>query len=72
MSMNWRETEANLQRKDKIINKLLQELCDIQSACIGELTMGYKMDANSIGNKISETTEMTHPELVEHLKRGEK
>ena len=47
--------------------KLLQELCDIQSQCIGELAMDYKLDAQSIGESIHNVTGMTNPELIKHL-----
>lgn len=48
--------------------KLLQELCSIQGQCIGELAMGYKLDAQSVGESISEVTGMTNPKLIKHLK----
>lgn len=42
-------------------------LCDIQGMCIGELAMGYNLDACQIGAMISEATGMTHPEIYEKL-----
>lgn len=47
--------------------KLLVALCDIQGMCIGDIAMGYKLDAESIGAMIYETTGLTHPELSEKL-----
>ena len=48
-------------------SKLLSVLCDIQGMCIGEIAMGYKLDAESIGMMIYEATGLTHPELSEKL-----
>ena len=47
--------------------KLLIALCDIQSMCIGDIAMGYKLDPESIGMMIYEATGMTHPELSAKL-----
>ncbi|CAM0035518.1 hypothetical protein VPHD164_0029 [Vibrio phage D164] len=49
------------------ITKLLGALCDIQGMCIGNIAMGYKLDADSIGMMIYETTGLTHPELLAKL-----
>ena len=49
--------------------KLLRELCDIQSQCIGEIAMGFNLDSQSIGQSISSVTGMAHPELVKYLER---
>ncbi len=49
---------------------LLQCLFEIQSECIGELAMGYKLDAQSIGESITQTTKLAHPELLELLERN--
>ena len=38
-------------------------LADISSMCVGQLTMGYPLDANSIGQMIFEATGMTQLEL---------
>lgn len=48
--------------------KLLSCLYDIQQMCIGEITMNYKLDAEHIGDMISETTGMNVRELEEKLK----
>ena len=48
--------------------KLLSCLFDIQQLCIGEIAMNYKLDAEYIGRRISETTEMTVIELEDKLK----
>ena len=51
--------------------KLLSCLYDIQQMCIGEIAMNYRLDAEYIGNMISETTGMTVRELEERLKHGQ-
>lgn len=51
--------------------KLLDCLSDIQQACIGEIAMGYDLDAEYIGRKISEVTGKTAPELLEYLRERE-
>lgn len=48
---------------------LLQSLYEIQSECIGELAMGYKVDAQGIGERISIVTGLTNPELLQLLER---
>tara|TARA_R110002153_G_scaffold130436_1_gene279317 strand:- start:558 stop:917 length:360 start_codon:yes stop_codon:yes gene_type:complete len=48
--------------------KMLECLCDISDACIGQLTMSYSLDAEGIGNSIYKATGMTNPELNEALK----
>ncbi len=48
---------------------LLQSLYEIQSECIGELAMGYKVDAQGIGSRISIVTGLTNPELLQLLER---
>ena len=52
--------------------KLLKCLSEIQGMCIGELAMGYKLDAQSIGQMIYEATEKTEPLLRAHIKQLEK
>lgn len=62
-----RLTEENAKlRQEKEI--LLHELCSIQSACIGQIAMGYSLDAEVIGQGISIATGMTNPELNKLLK----
>ena len=52
----------------RVVNKkLLQQLCDIQGECIGEIAMGYNLCAEQMGQSISMTTGMTHPELMKYL-----
>lgn len=46
-------------------SKLIAELSNISQACIGELAMGYKMDAQSIGSSIFEATGLTSEQLRE-------
>ena len=48
-------------------NKLLAALAEIQNACIGEITMGYRLDAMHIGELISSATGMTNPELNKYI-----
>ena len=51
--------------------KLLSCLFDIQQMCIGEIAMNYKLDAEYIGRRISETTGMNVIELEGELKQHE-
>jgi len=44
-------------------SNLLCCLADISNQCIGELAMGYKLDANSIGSDIYAATGMNNVEL---------
>ena len=48
--------------------KMLECLCDISNACIGQLTMSYSLDSDGIGRSIYESTGMTNPELNAALK----
>ena len=50
--------------------KMLECLCDISDACIGQLTMSYSLDAQDIGQSIYEATGMTNPELNALNKAG--
>jgi len=50
-------------------SKLYGVLADISNMCIGELAMGYKLDAQAIGEMIYEATGMTTPELSEYVKQ---
>lgn len=43
--------------------KLIGALTDISNMCIGEMAMGYKLEAETIGQLIFETTGMTNTEL---------
>lgn len=45
------------------IKKLEAALTDISNMCIGELAMGYRLDAEAIGQLIYEATGKTNPEL---------
>ena len=51
--------------------ELLSCLFDIQQMCIGEIAMNYKLDAEYIGRRISETTGMNIRELEGELKQHE-
>jgi hypothetical protein len=41
----------------------LELLAGISSMCVGEIAMGYKVDAQAVGEMIYEATGMTQPEL---------
>ena len=47
---------------------LMRALCDIQQMCIGDIAMGYKLEAETIGQLISAATGLTAPELLEKCK----
>ena len=49
-------------------DELMRVLCDIQQMCIGDIAMGYKLEAETIGQLISEATGLTAPELMEQCK----
>lgn len=49
-------------------NKLMRALCDIQQMCIGDIAMGYKLEAETIGQLISAATGLTASELLEKCK----
>ena len=42
---------------------LIAALAEISAMCVGELAMGYKLDAQSIGELIYRATGMTQPQL---------
>ncbi len=48
--------------------KMLECLCDISDGCIGQITMPYRLDAESIGQSIYAATGMTNPQLNAHLR----
>jgi hypothetical protein len=48
--------------------KMIECFCDISDACLGEITMNYKVDAEEVGRGIYEATGMTNPQLKEALK----
>ncbi len=47
------------------LNELLSALADISNMCIGDLAMGYKLDAQIVGETIYKATGLTNPELNE-------
>jgi hypothetical protein len=52
----------------------IKALAEISSMCVGELAMGYKLDAQAIGQLIYEATGLTQPQLqeaAEQLEKGE-
>ena len=48
--------------------KMLECLCDISNACIGQITMSYRLDAEDIGPSIYAATGMTNPQMNAALK----
>lgn len=46
-------------------DKLLSALAAISNMCVGEMAMGYKLDAQCIGQLIYEATGLTNPQLNE-------
>ena len=54
--------------EDKTVT-LLQCLLEIQTECMAELTLGYTLDTQSIGESITHVTGLTHPELVSLLEK---
>lgn len=57
-------TEENKQLKqDKA--EFLSAMTEISNMCIGEMTMGYKLDAQYIGALIFKATGLTNPQLNE-------
>ena len=76
---DWQDTHpesetrslADIRRIVELENKnakMLECLCDISDACIGQLTMNYSLDAEGIANSIYEATGMTNSELNAALK----
>jgi len=49
-------------------NALLCVLSDISGMCVGEIAMGYRLDAQAIGEMIYKATGMTQPELNDYTK----
>lgn len=65
------ESEAEKSSSNTIAqrNEFLELLYDIQQMCIGEIAMGYKIDAENLGEYISSKTGMTVPELESFLSK---
>lgn len=49
--------------------ELLVTLTEISNLCIGDLTMGYKLDAQAIGEMIGKATGMNNPDLNTYTNR---
>jgi len=47
---------------------LMRALASISNMCVGEITMGYKLDANAVGEMIYKATGMNNFELHDHAK----
>ena len=65
--------ECNRKNRQVVVSDnsvLLCALADISSMCVGDIAMGYKLDASYIGELIYKATGMTQPELHEHTKKG--
>lgn len=58
----------DLVKRINMHDELMRTLCDIQQMCIGDIAMGYKLEAETIGPMISAATGLTAPELVERCK----
>jgi hypothetical protein len=61
------EENKRIDKLEDKITVLLQCLYEIQSECIGEIAMGYKLDAQSIGESITHVTGLNNPELLQLL-----
>jgi len=53
-------------------NSLIELLADISNMCIGDLAMGYRLDAQEVGQMIYEATGMTNTELNKRAKELKK
>ena len=53
------------------IDKQLSCLAEMSSMCVGELTMGYRLDAQYIGQAIYGCTGKTNPELNDMVSKNE-
>jgi len=51
--------------------KYLKALAEIQNMCIGEIAMGYRLDASYIGELIHDVTGMTSPQLNQYIAEQE-
>ena len=49
--------------------KLMQVLCDISNMCVGDVAMGYKLDAQTVGEMICNATGMNNEQLNEFCKQ---
>lgn len=63
-----RQLQAENEALKNANDKMIDVLSSISSACIGELAMGYRLDANSIGEMIFQSVGMTQPEMIEYVK----
>jgi len=57
-------SETNISESD--LSALLCALANISNMCIGEIAMGYKLDAQAIGETIWKATGMTNQELNDY------
>ena len=62
------DVAADMQKRINMHDELMCALCDIQQMCIGEIAMGYKLEAETIGQLISAATGLTALELLEKCK----
>jgi hypothetical protein len=53
-------------------NELIIALSEISNMCVGEVAMGYKLDACLIGEIIYKATGLTNPQLDEYVKETER
>jgi len=59
---------CEIEKRINMHDELMRVLCDIQQMCIGDIAMGYKLEAETIGQLISAATGLTAPELMEKCK----
>ena len=62
------DVATDMKNRINMHNKLMRALCDIQQMCIGDIAMGYKLEAETICQLISAATGLTAPELLEKCK----
>lgn len=61
--LRLKEEECKQFQQDK--SEFLSTLTEISNMCIGEIAMGYKLDAQYIGELIFKVTGLTNPQLNE-------
>lgn len=65
----WHQSYLEQKRRVKLLEGVLSEISDM---CIGDIAMGYQLDANYIGQLIFEATGKTNPELRRNLQETNK
>jgi predicted nuclease with TOPRIM domain len=62
------EQQSKIRELERKNAKMLECLCDISNACIGQITMSYSLDAEDIGQSIYVATGMKNPQMNASLK----